>query len=73
MVIFQYANTSNNWKCPICNTGSQEKVVLIPVTGTAKGNNMVARQYHIKCISLQEVKLPDNTKLLVMQFKEKGE
>ena len=52
MRIFEEPNLGNNWKCPVCGTDNKEKVVLIGVSGTEKGNNMRAEQIHLNCINL---------------------
>lgn len=52
MKIFEKANTSNDWKCPICHTNKEDKVILIPILGTEKDHNVEAEQIHLACIKL---------------------
>ena len=52
MKIFDKPNTSDDWKCAICNTNDNKPVTLIPIYGTLKGGNIEAEQFHIDCIEL---------------------
>lgn len=56
MKVFKSANTSNNWKCPICQTNEDKAVVLIGIDGTQNGNTMRAEQFHLDCIELMYYK-----------------
>ena len=53
MRTFKEPNTSNDWKCPICDTNDVKEVVLIGVIGTQKGGCMEAEQVHLGCIDLR--------------------
>jgi len=52
MRTFKEMNKSGKETCPICRTQDEGEVVLIGVVGTEKGGNMVANQFHLKCIDL---------------------
>ena len=52
MRIFKHPNISFGWKCPICGTNEDKKVVLIGIYGTLKDKIMEAQQFHIDCIDL---------------------
>ena len=49
---FKEPNLTNGWKCPICGMDEKKEVVLIPIVGTQKGNNIQAEQFHLDCIEL---------------------
>ena len=53
MRTFKEPNTSNDWKCPICDTNDVKEVVLIGIVGTESGNNIQAEQFHMDCIDLR--------------------
>jgi len=72
MRIFKKPNLGNDWHCPICGTKAVEEVVLIGVQGTEDGGNIEAKQYHLSCIELTEVTMPDS-KLIAMQYTPKGD
>jgi len=52
MRVFKKPNLSSGWKCPICGTDEEKKVVLIGVVGTREGLNVQAEQFHLECINL---------------------
>ena len=52
MRTFEHPNTSNGWKCPICNTDADKEVVLVGIAGTEEGRNIQAEQIHLDCIEL---------------------
>lgn len=52
MKVFEHPNTSSGWKCPICHTDNDSPITLIPIYGTESGNNIQAKQVHVKCIEL---------------------
>ena len=54
MKVFDHPNTYTKFVCPICGTGDDKPVVLIPIDGTEKDGIMEARQYHLDCIKLTE-------------------
>lgn len=66
MRIFKEPNTSNNWKCLICNTNDIKEVVLIGIVGTENKRNIQAEQIHLDCINLFYDK---KLKLLYQQLK----
>ena len=78
MRVFEHPNLEN-FKCPICGTSDDKPVVLVAIDGTEKGRNMEARQYHIECIDLVEMKFvmggfhdtPPAKMFLTMAFFEK--
>jgi hypothetical protein len=56
MRTFDHPNTSNGWKCPICQTDKDMPVVLIGIQGTQEGNIVQAEQFHLECIELTFLK-----------------
>ncbi len=50
MRTFKGFNSSHGAVCPICMTGDDKEIVLIPVSGTESGNNMEAIQVHTECL-----------------------
>jgi len=50
MRIFEKPNLDNDWKCPICKTNKEKKVVLIGINGTQKDNLIEAEQFHLQCL-----------------------
>ena len=38
--------------CPVCKTQDEGEVVLLGIVGTQEGNNMQAKQFHLKCLDL---------------------
>ena len=71
MRVFEHPNL-NNFRCPLCGTNNDKPVVLVGIEGTEDGGNMKARQYHLDCIELTEVKENDKT-YLIMGWKVKNE
>lgn len=53
MNIFEKPNTTNNWKCPICNKNTENKVVLIGIDGTERDKIIEAEQVHFNCLDLR--------------------
>ncbi len=51
MRTFTHPNFAQGQKCPLCNTDSNEEVMLIGIAGTEEGYNLQAIQVHTKCIS----------------------
>ena len=52
MRIFDHPNLSNKkWRCPICQTRNDDKIVLIGINGTEAGKNIEAEQFHLKCLN----------------------
>lgn len=49
--IFAGFNPSGDF-CPFCKTKADTETVLIPIPGTEDGNNMKAKQVHLKCYDL---------------------
>ena len=47
---FEKPNTSNNWKCPLCDTAEEKPVVLIKIAGTIKDSICEAEQIHKHCL-----------------------
>ncbi len=47
---FPHPNMSNNWKCPICDTGADRPVVLMPIPGTEDDGICQAKQIHSDCL-----------------------
>lgn len=52
MRIFKEPNLSNDWKCPVCKTDENKKVVLVEISGTKKDKIAEAEQFHLSCIGL---------------------
>jgi len=52
MKIFPRPNTSNNWKCPICETNNEKEVTLIEIDGTKDDHIAQADQVHVECLDL---------------------
>lgn len=61
MRIFKKPNISGGFICPICGSSEEKEVVLIGIQGTENNGNMEARQYHLDCIDLTEMKLEKDT------------
>lgn len=51
MRVFDHPNLSD-FKCPICGTNEDKRVVLIGIMGTQDGHNMQAEKFHLDCIKL---------------------
>lgn len=66
---FKSPNKSNNWLCPICKTNEDKEVVLIGKHGTQDDGIIQQEQYHLDCIDLLEVTMPDKRKMLIMEFR----
>ena len=43
---FAKPNTAHGFECPICHSGKEEPVVLVPIPGTEEGNICQAKQVH---------------------------
>ena len=52
MRTFKEMNKVDGEVCPICETSDSGEVVLIGIIGTEEGNNIEAKQFHLKCINL---------------------
>jgi len=59
MRVFNEPNKSDDWKCPVCNTDDDGKIVLIGIVGTQEGHNMQAEQFHLDCLHLMYDKKHD--------------
>lgn len=78
MKIFEHPNLEF-FKCPICGTADDKPVVLVAIDGTQKDRISKARQYHVDCIDLVEMKFgmdgfhdtPPAKMFLTMQFFER--
>jgi hypothetical protein len=51
-ILFDHPNMHLGFKCPICHTSADRPVVLVPIPGTERGNNMEAEQVHAECQEL---------------------
>lgn len=49
---FAKPNTAHGFECPICHSGKEEPVVLVPIPGTEEGNICQAKQVHAECYVL---------------------
>lgn len=49
---FDKPNTTHGFECPICHSGKEEPVVLVPIPGTQDGNICQAAQVHAECYAL---------------------
>jgi len=57
MRIFKTGNWSEEGEaCPICGTKDKGQVVLVGIDGTENGNNIEAKQVHVKCLNLRLIK-----------------
>lgn len=70
MNIFEKGNWNKDLICPICKTGKEGKVVLIPIYGTQKGNICEAQQIHFDCLDFTYYK---NEGIIFMKTEKKGE
>jgi len=52
MKVFEKPNLGGGWKCPICGTNKNKKVVMVGVVGTQEGYNIQAEQIHLECLNL---------------------
>ena len=50
--IFNKPNLSNDWKCPVCKTNKENKVVLVPIPGTEDDGIVEAQQIHLDCMAM---------------------
>lgn len=46
---FLHPNMTGGFECPVCLTGKDLPVVLVPIPGTEEGNIQQAKQVHTKC------------------------
>ena len=46
---FKHPNITGGFECPICKTGKDEPVVLVPIQDTQDGNICEAKQVHSDC------------------------
>lgn len=53
MRIFDHANLTGGFTCPICGNGEDRPVTLIGIDGTEEGNIMEAAQVHVDCLELR--------------------
>ena len=51
---FDNPNMTFGFECPICRTGADRPVVLVPIPGTQDGNICEAKQVHAECYELVE-------------------
>lgn len=53
MKIFEKANVSGGWVCPICGKNDDKPVILAPIDESFRGQNEEAEQIHVDCINLR--------------------
>jgi len=46
---FEHPNMHGGFECPICKTGKDAPVVLVPIPDTQDGNTCEAKQVHSEC------------------------
>lgn len=49
---FAHPNYSHGFTCPVCKTGADAPVVLVPIPGTEDDGICEARQVHHECYQL---------------------
>jgi hypothetical protein len=52
MITFDHPNYTGGFECPICKTGANAPVTLIPIPGTEREGIMEAIQVHVECWEL---------------------
>jgi len=67
MRVFEHPNMVN-FVCPICNTNDDKPIVLIAVDGTEDDGIVEAKQYHLDCIQLTEIKMDTGNMNLLFQI-----
>jgi hypothetical protein len=60
---FEHPNMTN-FVCPICKTSEDKPVTLVGISGTENDGIVEARQYHVDCIDLVEIKIGEEIYLI---------
>jgi hypothetical protein len=67
-----FEKPSENFVCPLCGTNDERPVTLVSIDGTQEGKIAEARQYHVDCIALTEVKLDKQVILISQTFTKRN-
>lgn len=52
MGTFDHPNYSTGFECPVCHTGADQPVTLVPIPGTEDGGIVECKQVHAECWEL---------------------
>lgn len=69
MNTFPFKAYDDNIVCPFCGTADARDAVLVPISGTAEGNNIQAIQIHVNCITDQWLYIIEYNAIIVIAKK----